>query len=190
MDLSAYNDKTVRITDLNGDVFDGACLWNPNEYMFVEFGQDEEALQIDDWIFYKSDIADVRLLPEGAETLWYNRPMHKMSLASGPFRMVEDGEKTIELRLNDEKRQKLRVGDIIRFENAGDPDDAIHVRVVALYPFASFAELYRALPLEKCGYTPEQSAHASPEDMNIYYTEEEQRRRGVLGIEITNDFSE
>ena len=82
MNLSAYNDKTVRITDLNGDVFDGACLWNPNEYMFVEFGQDEEALQIDDWIFDKSDIADVRLLPEGAETLWYNRPMHKMSLAS------------------------------------------------------------------------------------------------------------
>ena len=110
--------------------------------------------------------------------------MHEMRLAPRPFRLVEEGKKTVELRLNDEKRRKIRVGDVIRFEKADEEDEVLHVFVRGLYPFKSFRELYRALPLEKCGYMPEELAHAAPEDMNIYYSEEEQRRWGVLGIEI------
>ena len=56
------------------------------------------------------------------------------------------------------------------------------VRVTALYPYASFAELYAHLPLTACGYAAHELADAAPSDMDAYYPPEEQARWGVLGI--------
>ena len=38
---------------------------------------------------------------------------HKMKLNNGPFERIKNGTKTIELRLNDEKRQLLKIKDLI-----------------------------------------------------------------------------
>ena len=51
--------------------------------------------------------------------------------------------------------------------------------------FADFAALYAALPLDRCGYLPEEVPTASPEDMTVYYSAEKQARYGVVGIEIS-----
>ncbi len=184
VELSAYNGKTVRITLETGEIFDGVSLYFDAEYMLAEYGREEDALQLDDWIFYQSEIADTALLPDGIPCFWGGRPLHLMRLAPVPSGMIKRGEKTVELRLNDEKRRKIRIGDVIRFESTADAEDVIYAEVRALYPFPSFDELYRALPLEKCGYTHETLPCASPRDMDAYYTPEEQQRHGVLGIEI------
>ena len=39
--------------------------------------------------------------------------IHKMNLAAEPFEQIASGRKTIEMRLLDEKRQKLMIGDLI-----------------------------------------------------------------------------
>ena len=36
----------------------------------------------------------------------------------------------------------------------------------------------------KCGYTEKDIDAASPEDMNVYYTKEQQEKYGVVGIEM------
>lgn len=41
--------------------------------------------------------------------------IHKMNLNPEPFGMILSGQKTIELRLNDEKRKLIKVGDRIEF---------------------------------------------------------------------------
>ncbi len=110
---------------------------------------------------------------------------HTMHLAPGPFRKIYDGEKTIELRLNDEKRQQVAVGDEIRFICIENPALTVTVTVTAVHRFADFAALYAALPLEKCGYTAESLATASPEDMLQYYPAQKQTQYGVVGIEFT-----
>lgn len=107
-----------------------------------------------------------------------------MQLDPAPFDKVKNGTKTIELRLNDEKRRRMRAGDFITFLNREDSSDTLTVRVVALHPFASFEELYATLSLEKCGYAREEIATASPRDMDEYYSSEEQERYGAVGIEI------
>ena len=56
--------------------------------------------------------------------------------------------------------------------------------VTALHRFRNFAELYAALPLDRCGYTPDEVASASPMDMNQYYSPEQQMQYGVVGIEL------
>ncbi|MBR1534242.1 MAG: ASCH domain-containing protein [Ruminococcus sp.] len=109
---------------------------------------------------------------------------HEMKLHPEPFRMIAAGIKTIELRLYDEKRRKIRVGDTITFTCTEPPYDTIDAKVSALYRYNSFKELYTDLPLLKCGYTADDISTAKPEDMNAYYPPEMQKKYGVLGIEI------
>ena len=107
-----------------------------------------------------------------------------MRLNSSPFEMIENGKKTIELRLYDEKRRRISVGDMICFMQADDESKIIVARVKKLYVFPSFEELYKALPLTECGYTADTVKDASPDDMKKYYTPEQERKYGVLGIKI------
>lgn len=109
---------------------------------------------------------------------------HTLNLHPQPFAMIADGRKTIELRLWDEKRSQIKVGDTLVFVHTGDAARTLTARVTALHLFPDFAALYAALPLEKCGYLPEEIATASPADMNVYYSAERQAQYGVVGIEI------
>jgi len=108
-------------------------------------------------------------------------PDHLMKLHPEPFDKIVAGKKTIELRLNDEKRQKVRVGDAICFTCTEDRSRTVTVRVLRLHHFFDFTRLYAALSMEKCGYGADEAA--DPSDMERYYSEEEQKRYGVLGIE-------
>lgn len=108
--------------------------------------------------------------------------LHKMHLREDPFKKIKNGSKTIELRLNDEKRQKVQIGDFIEFSCLDEPKQKIQTRVTALHHFSSFEELYTALPKEKLGYTPAETP--DPDYMDEYYPREKQEQYGVLGIEL------
>lgn len=109
---------------------------------------------------------------------------HRMNLRPGPFEMIATGRKIIELRLWDEKRRRITVGDTIVFCHTEASGRQIRATVRALHRFSTFEALYTALPLEKCGYLPEEVEKASHLDMLQYYSLEEQERWGVVGIEI------
>lgn len=110
--------------------------------------------------------------------------LHEMKLHAGPFAMIVSGRKTIELRLWDEKRRQIQVGDRIRFTCSDDPVRSFETTVTALHLFPSFAALYQALPLDQCGYLPEELSSASPADMDVYYPAEKQAKYGVVGIQL------
>lgn len=107
--------------------------------------------------------------------------LHKMKLNNKPFEMINNGSKTIELRLNDEKRSKIKIGDFIDFTNINDPSSKMQVRVTELHCFDSFGELFNTLPKEKLGFGSEEDI---PNDyMDSFYSREEQEKYGVIGIE-------
>ena len=106
---------------------------------------------------------------------------HEMSLRPGPFAKIADGTKRYELRLQDEKRRLISVGDTITFTCTSD-ERTVQVRVTSLHPFADFSALYAALPLTECGYSEGNAAAASPKDMAQYYPPEKQAQYGVLAI--------
>ena len=108
---------------------------------------------------------------------------HSMQLQPAPFEMIRDGTKTIELRLFDEKRKKIRIGDTILFTNTASKE-TIRVKVLELLVFDSFETLYNQLPLLDCGYTEDDVDTASPDDMNAYYPKEMQQEYGVVGIRV------
>ncbi len=107
----------------------------------------------------------------------------EMRLAAKPFEKIKNGSKTIELRLYDEKRQKISTNDIIVFTNTSTKE-RIKTRVVRLHIYESFKELYEKLPLEKCGYTKDNIRSDSYKDMLEYYPKEMQSEYKVVGIEL------
>ena len=109
--------------------------------------------------------------------------LHHMKLNPAPFAMIKSGEKTIELRLFDEKRRQIREGDQIVFSNTAT-GETLCTTVVKLHCFACFAELYQALPLLQCGYTNADIETAHPSDMEQYYSADRQKQYGVVGIEL------
>lgn len=107
--------------------------------------------------------------------------LHEMNLVNTAFNKILSGKKTIELRLFDEKRQKISIGDNIRFHST-ENKNIIVATVKALHIFKTFEELYTALLLDKCGY--DDTKNAKPTDMLEYYTAEQIKKYGVVGIEL------
>ena len=106
---------------------------------------------------------------------------HEMKLNNGPFENIKNGTKTIELRLNDEKRQLLKIKDLIEFTNR-ETSEQMLVKIKNIYHYPSFEELYKRFDKVAMGYKEDEDAN--PKDMEKYYSKEEQEKNGVLGIEI------
>lgn len=109
---------------------------------------------------------------------------HDMNVDSEWFCKIAEGEKTVELRLNDEKRRDIKVGDYVTLHELIEQNqtgEKCVVRVTALHSYSDFAELYANLDMTKCGYGKNAVPNAS--DMLKYYSLKRQREYGVLGIE-------
>lgn len=106
---------------------------------------------------------------------------HCMNLELSAFLKIANGSKTIELRLNDKKRQKIKIGDTIEF-HCGEINSIIFATVIKLHKFPNFEQLYKALPLEKCGYSKDDLKAARYTDMEKYYTKSQIQKYGALGI--------
>jgi ASC-1-like (ASCH) protein len=104
-----------------------------------------------------------------------------MKLNAVPFAMTASGEKTVECRLYDEKRQQITVGDLITFSLVNDTRQALTVRVVGLLRYATFADMFLHNNPHKFGVG---DVHSLTESLLTYYSLEDQVKYGVLGIEI------
>lgn len=108
---------------------------------------------------------------------------HYMNLVPSAFKKIANGSKTIELRLNDEKRKKIQINDTIVF-HCVESCDIVIAKVQALYKFENFKGLYEQLPLEKCGYADNELSTAHYTDIEQYYSKEQIEEYGALGIEL------
>lgn len=104
-----------------------------------------------------------------------------LNLWPKPFEMIKLGFKTIEMRLNDEKRSLIKIGDFIEFEQK-ETHEKILCKVVNLYKFKNFEEIYGRFNKRNLGYFDNEVA--SPDDMFTYYSKEKIDKYGTLAIEI------
>lgn len=104
--------------------------------------------------------------------------LHKMKLQQSPFERMKNGIKTIEFRLNDEKRKQIKIGDKIEFSKLPDLQEKLIVEVLDLYPEATFKRLFEKL------YTDKKEIERKTESMCTIYTKEQEEQYGILGIKI------
>lgn len=110
--------------------------------------------------------------------------IYEMKLRALPYGLIASGSKTVELRLFDEKRRRIDVGDYIVFANLENPTEKMAVLVHSLHRYSSFEDLFRDISPEKCGYNSTDTAETAVAGMKEYYTDEQIRKHGVLGIDI------
>ena len=172
-DYRAWNEETG--CGANGVVFHAVI------YKFGDI-PDSEMAEIHEFAELPNNLTYPAITPMLFAHLARKPQLHQMKLKRSPFDKIKNGSKTIELRLYDEKRQRVSIGDFIEFTCLDDPKQKIQTRVTALHRFTTFAELYAALPKEKLGYSP--TGTPDPNHMDEYYSREDQEKYGVLGIEL------
>ncbi len=114
-------------------------------------------------------------------TIMTDSKVIKMKLKLEPFKKTKEGTKKIELRLFDEKRQSINLGDTIVFSEIDNPSNTLKVKVIGLSRFNSFGDLLRSLDLIACGWEKVLDLESMINQMRNYYSEEE-LKYGVLGI--------
>ncbi|MBQ5602288.1 MAG: metallophosphoesterase [Clostridia bacterium] len=110
---------------------------------------------------------------------------HNMSLMQSAFDKMTEGKKRVEMRLLDEKRSKIAVGDIINFSLVQNPEKKFSVRVTGLHRYDSFSELACDFKPSDLGYT---LAHIDdlPYDMEMLYDRQKIEKYGALAIRVSH----
>lgn len=104
--------------------------------------------------------------------------LHKMKLQESPFNRMKSGEKKVEFRLYDEKRQQIKIGDQIEFSKLPDLEEKLLVEVIDLYRDTTFNSLFKKL------FTDEKEIERKTQSMYTIYSPEEEAKYGVLGIRV------
>ncbi len=108
---------------------------------------------------------------------------HDMKLQSIYFDKIKKGQKIYEIRLNDEKRRIIDVGDVIVFKREPELKESIETIVEDLIYFDSFKEMIDTLPLFKVGF--ENVSKKEVEDIyHSFYSVENESKYGVVAIKV------
>jgi ASC-1-like (ASCH) protein len=103
-----------------------------------------------------------------------------MQLHPGPFFLMQTKIKKSELRLNDEKRQLIMIGDTIEFSNQENSQEKIRTEVTYLHHYPDFKSLFEEV---KSDY-PDDDMEGFVQGMYKYYTPGDELRYGALEIGI------
>lgn len=107
--------------------------------------------------------------------------IYHMNLAEEPFALIKSGQKDIEMRLCSKGRENIRPDDQIIFTNIKSEEKVI-TKVISVSKYISFQELYKHYDKTRLGYR--QDEKENPDDMLIYYKQDDIDKYGVLAIEI------
>lgn len=111
------------------------------------------------------------------------KQVHYMHLNDKPYSMIASGQKTIELRLYDEKRKKIHLGDTIIFANL-EIGKKTAVKVKNIYTDVSFQNLFKRINNNsQLGFADIYTYMEMANMMREYYSEEQEKKYGVIAIE-------
>lgn len=109
--------------------------------------------------------------------------MFIMKLKPEFFDQVKSGKKIYEVRLYDEKRQKVTIGDNIIFKREPDLIDGVIVRVTDIKRFDTFEQMAMTLSLSSIGFDNKNAAQVS-RFYRSFYSKEEEKKYGVVAFKM------
>ena len=108
---------------------------------------------------------------------------HEMKLQQKYDDFIKNGTNRIEIRLFDEKRQKIKIGDTIKFLKEDNQDESFEVKVIGLLRYNSFEDMFKDFDISVLS----DKSMTKDELISVlekFYTKEKQEKYGVLGIRI------
>lgn len=106
-----------------------------------------------------------------------------MKLQPEYYNFILNGTKRIEIRLYDEKRQAIKLGDTIKFLKEPELSETFNAKVIGLLRYNSFEEMFKDFDISILAdesMTKEELIKV----LEQFYTKEKQEQYGVLGIRI------
>lgn len=107
---------------------------------------------------------------------------YTMKLNEEPFERIASGKKTIEVRLFDEKRSKINIGDTITFFKLPDLKTFVNVEVIGLSRFKDFKRLFSVFGTKPFNHPIDFTIEKQIKGMREIYSQEKENEFGVLGI--------
>lgn len=108
---------------------------------------------------------------------------HILKLQPRYFDYISNGTKNIELRLFDEKRKNIKIGDTIIFKKEPELIENIKVTVIGLLHYSSFNDLFNDFNIEVLS-DKSMTKNELMDELEKFYTKDKQIQYGVLGIRI------
>ena len=108
--------------------------------------------------------------------------MFECHLDEDVFEVVKLGIKNVEVRVNDEKRRKMKIGDEIVFFKRTLEEEKIVTKITNLRLFNNFDELVKEYNIERL-YLDTFSKEEFVKLLGRFYSIEEQEKYGVVAIE-------
>ena len=108
---------------------------------------------------------------------------HEMKLQPKFFDFIKYGTKRIELRLYDEKRRNIELGDKIIFKKEPKLEEVVETTVVGLLRYKSFKELFEDFDMSLLA-DKSMTKRELLEGLEEFYTVEKQEEFEVLGTRI------
>ena len=108
--------------------------------------------------------------------------MFECHLDEDVFEVVKKGIKNVEVRIYDEKRKKMKIGDEIIFLKRPLEKEKIITKITKLKTFNNFSELVNNYNIERLylnTFTKEEFINL----LGRFYSDEEQEKYGVVAIE-------
>lgn len=98
------------------------------------------------------------------------------------FEVVKKGIKNVEVRVNDEKRRSMKIGDEIVFLKRPLEEEKIVTKIIGLKVFNNFKELVKDYSIERL-YLSDFTKEEFVKLLGRFYSDEEQEKYGVVAIE-------
>lgn len=108
---------------------------------------------------------------------------HEMKLQPEYCNFILNGTKRIEIRLFDEKRQQIKIGDTIKILKEPELNESFNAKVIGLLRYNTFEDMFKDFDisvLSDSSMTKEELIAV----LEQFYTKEKQKQYGVLGIRI------
>jgi len=112
--------------------------------------------------------------------------IYVMKLKEQYFNYIKYGNKMYEIRLNDEKRKKIKKGDFIEFQKEPFLEEKMTLMVDDVLQYGNFNELFNDIDIEllaDSSITKEQLKS----DLECFYPVEKQQKYGVVAIKLKKD---
>lgn len=110
--------------------------------------------------------------------------IHEFKLQPKYYNFILKGTKRIELRLYDEKRQNIKLGDTIKFLKEPDLNEFFDCKVIGLIRYNTFEELITDFDIKILADISVSKLELINE-LNKFYSRKKQKKYGVIGIRIS-----
>ena len=110
--------------------------------------------------------------------------MFTMRLEDVYFKQIASGKKKYEIRLNDEKRRAMQVGNRITFINRADQSKTLICEIEQLLYFDTFVDLFSSIPKEDCGFSHIKTADQIEDVFLKFYNAKDLKTCGLVAIKV------